>query len=291
MNVRYLGLALASILALAGCGGDDSDGAQINEPKPSNPEQPLPETTQNQVFGFAFDGVTNLSNIYGAGAVVQRLVVDTNGEYWIVNNNTIDASGEQIDTLPSKSFIGLTHGKFSADMVDGYYPSIATDFATDFTNFRSVRSMFNLGAEAANNDNVSLIYKYSVGNDTIINSNAMLTKSAIPIKEPIEQQVGQYTGALTGAPDGLFGLGVGTLTVNANNTFSIVDTRACLIQGTLDNSTDSKFTVVTATIDARSERCPLESGEAEGVRLIDEQGGTILLTTLSDDSGYIFSYK
>lgn len=293
MDIRYSSLLLASILALSGCGSDSDSNASVNEPtipEQPNPEQPLPEETQNQVFGFAFDGTTNLSNIYAADSVVQRLVVDTNGEYWLINNNTIDAQGEQLDPLPIKPFIGLTHGRFSAEMVDGHYPSTSTDFTTNFIAFNSIRSVFNLSAEPVTDDKVRLTYKDNSGNTTAINSNALLVKSSIPIKESIDQQIGQYTGALTGAPDGLFGLGVGTLTINANGTFSIVDTRQCLIQGTLDNSTNSKFTIVNATIDASSQKCPLEDGEAKGIRLIDEEGGTIVLTTPNDNSGYIFNY-
>lgn len=293
MDIRYSSLFLASILALSGCGSESDSSSSINEPtKPElpNPDEPSPEEMQNQVFGFAFDGTTNLSNIYGVDAVVQRLVVDTNGEYWLINNNTIDAQGEQIDPLPSKPLIGLTHGKFSAKMVDGHYPSTSTDFTTNFIAFNSMRSVFNLSAEPVTDDKVRLTYKDNSGSTTAINSNALLVKSSIQTKESIDQQIGQYTGALTGAPDGLFGLGVGTLTINANGTFSIVDTRQCLIQGTLDNSTDSKFTVVNATIDASSQRCPLENGEAKGIRLIDEEGGTIVLTTANDNSGYIFNY-
>ncbi len=293
MNIRYSSLLLASILALSGCGSDSDSNASVNEPttpEQPNPEQPLPEETENQVFGFAFDGTTDLSNLYGTDAVVQRLVVDTSGEYWLINNNTIDANGEQLDPLPSKSVIGLTHGKFGEEMADGYYPSLSTDFITDFTAFNSMRSVFNLGAKAVNDDTLKLMYQYSSGNSTTINSNASLIKNDIPMKESIEQQIGQYTGTLIGASDGRFGLGLGTLTINANGTFSIIDTRQCMIQGTLDNSTDSKFTVVNVTIDASSERCPLENGEAEGIRLIDKEGGTIVFTTPNDNNGYIFNY-
>lgn len=77
---------LASMLALSGCGcgcgcdSDNSSKAPSNPVKPT-PDKPLLEQVENQLFGFAFDGTANLSNIYDADAVVQRLVVDTNGEY------------------------------------------------------------------------------------------------------------------------------------------------------------------------------------------------------------------
>lgn len=291
MDIRYSSLFLASMLALSGCGSDSDSSSSVNEPTTPelpNPEEPAPEEMQNQVFGFAFDGTTNLSNIYAADAVVQRLVVDTNGEYWLINNNTIDAQGEQLgfDVLPSNLIYGLSHGNFSEQITDNRYQSTATDFATAFSTSEVKRRTFDLNAELVTEDKLRLIYESNTGNTTVFNSNALLKKSSIPTKESIDQQVGQYTGALAGT----FGVSSGTFTVNANGTFSIIDTRQCLIQGTLDNSTDSKFTVVSVDIDASSQRCPLEDGEAKGIRLIDEEGGTIVLTTPNDNSGYIFNY-
>lgn len=133
---------------------------------------------------------------------------------------------------------------------------------------------------------MNLTYKSNDNNNVNINNNILLTRNAIPKKQPINDQIGRSTGALAGT----FGVSSGTFTVNKNGTFNIIDTRQCIIRGTLKNYTDSKFTVVDAIIDASSQSCPLEDGEARGIRLIDDEGGTILLTTPNDNNGYIFGY-
>ncbi len=287
MNLRYSSFFLASLLMLSGCGGSsDNDSNEVNSPSnpvlPS-PTEPTPEPVSNEVFGFGFNGVSDLGNIYEVDAVIQRLVVDNSGEYWLINNNTIDSQGDQLDPLPSTIIYGLSHGNFSKDSVDNAYISTGTDFSF----FENTRRKFDINAKSVANKALNLTYKVNEGNTTTINNKATLARKSLPSKESISDQIGQTTGAFAGT----FGVSLGTYTVNANSTFSIVDSRQCLIQGTLDNDTDSKFTVVNATIDARASRCPLEGGQASGIRLIDEEGGTILLTTPNDNNGYIFNYS
>ncbi len=287
MNSRYSSVLFASMLALSGCGGSsDNNDNKVNPPSTPilpAPTEPTPEPIKNEVFGFGFNGVTDLSNIYGANAVIQRLVIDNSGEFWIINNNSVDNQGNQLDPLPSPIIYGLSHGNFSKDVPDNTYISIATDFSF----FESTRTTLDINAKSVANKALNLTYKANEGNATTINNKATLARKSLPTKESISDQIGQTTGAFAGN----FGASLGTYTVNANGTFSIVDSRQCLIQGTLDNDSDSKFTVVDATIDARASRCPLEDGKASGIRLIDEEGGTILLTTPNDNNGYIFNYS
>lgn len=285
MNIRYLSLALASILALSGCGSDSDSSSSVNKPtipEQPNPEQPLPEKTQNQVFGFAFNGKSDLQNIHDTSGVVQRLVVDNSGEYWMIYNNTIDLQGNQLATLPDKVSYGLMHGTFSKNAINYSYNSETTDFSV----LNRTRRVFDFSVETVANNALSLIYIIDFGDTLAVNTNSVLARTTLPEKQEISEQVGQSTGALAGT----FGVSSGTFTVNKDGTFNIIDTRQCIIRGTLKNNNDSKFTVVDAIIDASSQRCPLEDGVASGIRLIDDEGGTILLTTPNDNNGYIFNY-
>lgn len=286
MNIRYLSLALASVLALSGCGSDSNDNnnnvSLPSAPVLPTPGLPKPDRPQNQVFGFAFDGKSDLRNIHDTNNVVQRLVVDDSGEYWMIYNNTIDLQGNQLDPLPDKVSYGLMHGTFSENTVNYSYNSKVTDFSV----LNRTRRVFDFSVETVANNALSLIYIIDFGDTLAVNTNSVLARTTLPEKQKISEQVGQSTGALAGT----FGVSSGTFTVNKGGTFNIIDTRQCIIRGTLKNNNNSKFTVVDAIIDASSQRCPLEDGVASGIRLIDDEGGTILLTTPNDNNGYIFNY-
>ena len=291
MNKRYLSLALASMLALYGCGGGDGDSSDAT----TTPEKIVDEPQQRQdpeAFAGSYGAVINssLKDIYKTDLFMST-IVNNDGEFWtIYTNNGFIYSAEDL-------VFGLINGKFnkSDNLNLTSLSSNATDysFTSNSINARSI-DFDSRGASGANFTFFEpIVYEDASNPDGFqeeLQYPVFLNYNEGNSTDQLKDYRGVYQGALVTTSTRNKASLVTSDISKGKMAYSIIDEQGCTIKGYITFDPKSVYLRVDGDVDNSSTACALEAGEVHGLITKDrDESKTLVLVNDDSEEAYVFS--
>lgn len=289
MNIRYLSLALAFVVALSGCGGGDSSSETL--------EKPVNDTLTRQEpasFAGSYGGVIGsaLKDFYNT-SLSMSTIVNNDGEFWMTYSNLGFIHSAESENLT----FGLIHGKFEKS--DALYIDTLSTNATDYSftshNTSSRLIDFDLGgtqgAEFTFFD--TMVYEdpsYPEGFTELVPYSVYLDYDQGNSTDQLKDYEGVYQGALVTTHTSNTASMV-TNTVSTNKMgYSIIDEQGCIIEGDISFDPKSIYLRADGNVNSSADTCLLEEGAVHGLVSKDDDNSKVLILVSDDNNdAYVFS--
>ena len=291
MKIRYLSLALASVLALSGCGSDDS-GSGVSSTPPKEVVDKTPQRQEPESFAGSYSGIINsdLKDIYNT-SLSMSTIVNNDGEFWMVytNNGFI--------YNPNNLVFGLVNGKFKKSDNPNVtsLSSNATDYS--FTSNSISRRLIDLdpmpysGADFTFFETVVYEDEFNPeGFEEELRYPVFLNYDQGNFKDQLKDYKGVYQGALVTTSTRSTASMVTNDISKGKMGYSIVDEHGCIIAGNITFDPKSIYLRVDGNVDNSAATCFLESGKVHGlVSKDDEKSKVLMLVNDDNEEAYVFS--
>lgn len=291
MNIRYSSLVLASVLALSGCGSDDSGSG--TSPTPS--EEVVDKVAQRQEpesFAGSYGTVINraLEDIYKTNLYMST-IVNNDGEYWMIytNNGFI--------YNPNDLVFGLINGKFKESSVPN--ATSLSSRATDYSFTNNSISTRSIDLESRSDGDAYFTFLETVVYEDESNPEGFEEEVWYPVflnrtegnsTDQLKDYKGMYQGVLVTTNTRNKASLVTDNISQSKMRYSIVDEQGCIIAGNIIFDPKSVYLRVDGVVDNSAVTCLIKAGKAHGLVTKDRYDAkTLILVNDDNEEAYVFS--
>ncbi|SJN42754.1 hypothetical protein [Psychrobacter sp. JB385] len=291
MNTRYSSLVLASVLALSGCGSDDSGSG--TSPTPS--EEVVDKVAQRQEpesFAGSYGTVINraLEDIYKTNLYMST-IVNNDGEYWMIytNNGFI--------YNPNDLVFGLINGKFKESSAPN--ATSLSSRATDYSFTNNSISTRSIDLESRSDGDAYFTFLETVVYEDESNPEGFEEEVWYPVflnrtegnsTDQLKDYKGMYQGALVTTNTRNKASLVTDNISQGKMRYSIVDEQGCIIAGNIIFDPKSVYLRVDGVVDNSAVTCLIKAGKAHGLVTKDRYDAkTLILVNDDNEEAYVFS--
>lgn len=293
MNIRYLSLALASMLAISGCGG--SDGDSENSVSPAIPDETVDKVPQRQEpepFAGSYGAVINsdLKDIYKTDLFMST-IVNNDGEFWMIytNNGFLYSAGDLV--------FGLINGKFKKSS-NPNFTSLSSN-ATDYSFTSNTIGTRSIDLDLGRQNGADFTFFENIVYEDASNPDGFQEELQYPVflnynEGNSTDQLKDYKGVYQGALVTTSMRNKASLVTNdisqGKMGYSIIDEKGCVIKGNITFDPKSIYLRVDGNVENSAITCPLEAGKVHGLVTKDRYDAkTLILVNDDNEEAYVFS--